>query len=174
PFADEDATSLLADYPHLVVVRSFSKAYSLAGLRVGYALASPAVVDLLDCVRDSYNLDALAQAGAQAALEDTAYTASCIESIKALRTSMFLWYHELGWQCYPSQANFHFVEPRNAAGETGLAVAESCLAQLTQQRVLVRHFPKHRLTQGFLRVSLGTEHEMQRFRDAVDSWLKTT
>lgn len=172
PFADEDAVPLLRAYPQVVIVRSFSKAYSLAGLRVGYALASPEIIDLLDRVRDSYNLDRLAQAGALAALQDTAYFASCQRSIFAQRTEMEYWYKELGWFCYPSQANFHFVEPRNQAGQTGPPVSESLYNHLTSERVLVRHFPKHPLTQGFLRISLGTESNMQRTRDAITSWLK--
>ena len=170
PFAAENAVGLLAEHPNLVIARSFSKAYALAGLRVGYALASPEIIDLLDRVRDSYNLDGLSQAGALAALEDQAYYAGVREHIIAQRDVMAAWYAEQGWFCYESAANFHFVEPKNAAGESGPAVSESLFQYLTEHRVLVRHFPGHRLTQGFLRVSLGTESEMQRTREVMEAW----
>ncbi len=170
PFASENAVDLLAAHPNLVIARSFSKAYGLAGLRVGYALASPEIIDLLDRVRDSYNLDGLAQAGALAALEDQAYYADVRRKVLAQRETMAAWYAEQGWFCYDSAANFHFVEPKNAAGETGPAVSQSLFDYLNEHRVLVRHFPGHRLTQGFLRVSIGTESEMQRTREVMAAW----
>ncbi len=173
PFAAEDAIPLLARHPNVVIVRSFSKAYSLAGLRVGYALASAEIIEVLDRVRESYNLDRLAQAGALAALSDAEYYRRASADILAMRAQMADWYSDKGWFCYPSATNFHFVEPQTSAGETGAAVAESLYNALSGRRVLVRYFPKHPLTQGFLRVTLGTDKEMQRYRDAVDSWLKT-
>ena len=173
PFAAEDAVPLLAKHPNLVIVRSFSKAYSLAGLRIGYALASAEIIELLDRVRDSYNLDLVAQAAAQAALADESYYAKVTEDILAMRTQMADWYTYKGWFCYPSQTNFHFVEPQTRNGETGADVAEGLYNHLCARRVLVRYFPKHPLTQGFLRVTLGNDKEMQSYRDAVDSWLKT-
>lgn len=173
PFAGEDAVALLARHPNLVIVRSFSKAFSLAGMRVGYALASAEIIELLDRVRDSYNLDRLAQVAALAALADTAYYAKTTAAILAVRAQMADWYAYKGWFCYPSATNFHFVEPQTSTGQTGADVAESLYSALSARRVLVRYFPKHPLTQGFLRVTLGTENEMQRYRDAVDSWLKT-
>jgi histidinol-phosphate aminotransferase len=69
PFARENAVPLLARYPRLVVVRTLSKSYALAGMRVGYALADPEVIDVLDRVRDSYNVNRLSQVAAIAALE---------------------------------------------------------------------------------------------------------
>ncbi|QYY35835.1 histidinol-phosphate transaminase [Ruficoccus sp. ZRK36] len=173
PFASEDAVSLLARHPNIVIARSFSKAYSLAGLRVGYALASEEIIELLDRVRDSYNLDRLAQAGALAALADDQYYKGLTGEILAMRSQMAEWYSDKEWFCYPSATNFHFVEPKNSAGQTGADVADSLYNYLCTRRVLVRYFPKHPLTQSFLRVTLGTDKEMQRYRDAVDSWLKT-
>ncbi|MDR0352762.1 MAG: aminotransferase class I/II-fold pyridoxal phosphate-dependent enzyme [Opitutaceae bacterium] len=85
PFAREDAVPLLARYPNLVVTRTLSKAHALAGIRVGYALAHPATIAILDRVRDSYNVSRLSQAAALAAIGDTAYYDGIIAKIKRTR-----------------------------------------------------------------------------------------
>jgi len=172
PFAPEDCVSLLAEHPRLVVTRSFSKAYALAGMRVGYALAHPEVIDLLDRVRDSYNLDRLAQAAALAAISDQAYYREVSAKILAQREQAKAGYGRRGWFAYESAANFHFVEPRNAAGETGAAVANDLFEFLTARKVLVRVFPNHALTQGFLRISVGNAEEMKRLDETLDAWQK--
>lgn len=172
PFAEEDCVSLLADCPRLVIVRSFSKAYALAGLRVGYALASPEVISLLDRVRDSYNLDRLAQAAAVAAIGDQVYYQGVIRNIKELRNQAAADYELRGWFAYDSAANFHFVEPKNAAGESGAAVAQDLFEHLNANKVLVRAFPNHALTQSFLRISVGSSEEMNRLGQILDQWQK--
>jgi len=171
PFADHDATGLLDQHPNLIIVRSFSKAYALAGLRVGYALASPHSIHLLDRVRDSYNVDALAQAGALAALHDRDYYAGVIAKSRQMRTEMAAWYQSLGWFVYPSVANFHFVEPVNGSGETGRAVATDLYEFLRERKILVRVFPRYPLTETFLRISLGSEAEMEALKKALLEWL---
>ncbi|WP_269543067.1 histidinol-phosphate transaminase [Cerasicoccus fimbriatus] len=172
PFAEEDCVSLLADNPRLVIVRSFSKAYALAGMRVGYAMACPEVIDLLDRVRDSYNLDRLAQAAAVAAIGDQAYYQGKIAEIKQLRDAATADYAQRGWYAFPTEANFHFVEPKNAAGETGKAVAQDLFQFLTDNKILVRAFPNHALTQSFLRISVGSAEEMNRLGEILDQWQK--
>lgn len=173
PFAAENAVRLLAEHPNLVIIRSFSKAYALAGMRVGYALASPEVISLLDRVRDSYNVDRLAQAAALGAISDQEYYSGVIQETLVMRDSMETWYKELGWFVYPSQANFHFVEPVNANGETGVEVASSLYDHLRARKVLVRAFPKLPLTASFLRISLGSEAEMATLRCVIQDWLKS-
>lgn len=170
PFACDEMVPLLGELPNLVVVRSFSKAFGLAGLRVGYALASPAIANLLDRVRDSYNLDRLAQVGARAALEDVDYYAGVINQVKSLREACERWYAELGWFCYPSAANFHFVRPVGPNGAHGPEVAGSFYRYLADQKILVRCFPGHPLTESFLRISVGSAEEMARLREAVERW----
>jgi histidinol-phosphate aminotransferase len=173
PFASENAVSLLARYPNLVVVRTLSKAYALAGIRVGYALADPGVIGLLDRVRDSYNVNRLSQAAALAALEDQAYFETIVARVKATRDHAVRGFAESrGWFTYPSQANFIFTEPKNARGETGPAVAKAAYDFLCSRKVLVRHFPSHALTAPFLRISVGTDQEMQVLNDTLDAWLK--
>ena len=175
PFAREDAVSLLARYPNLVIVRTLSKAWALAGIRVGYALAHSAVIGLLDRVRDSYNVSRLSQAAAVAALGDPDYYAGLVGKIVATRDRLV---QDLatrrGWFTYPSQANFIFTEPKNARGETGPAVAQAAYDFLYARKLLVRHFPSHALTAPFLRISVGTDDEMRILNDTLDAWLKAT
>jgi len=173
PFARENAIPLLAKYPNLVVVRSLSKAYALAGLRVGYALAHPDVIGLLDRVRDSYNVNRLSQAAAIAALGDQPYYDGVIARIRATRDRWIAeWSGPRGWFTYPSQANFVFTEPRNARGESGPAVAKSAYDFLCARKVLVRYFPSHALTASFLRISVGTDGEMAVLNQTLEAWLK--
>ena len=172
PFAGENALPLLARYPRLVIVRTLSKAYALAGMRVGYALAHPEIIDLLDRVRDSYNVNRLSQAAASAALEDVPYYDGVIARIKATRDASVAKWAEWGWFTYPSQANFVFTEPRTATGQTGPAVAKSAYEYLFNHKVLVRYFPSHALTAPFLRISVGTNDEMLVLNEHLDAWRK--
>lgn len=171
-FAEENAIGLLARFPRLVVTRTLSKSHALAGLRVGCALAHPETIDLLDRVRDSYNVNRLSQAGALAALDDDSYYAGTIARVKATRESSRARLETLGWFTYPSQANFLFTEPRNREGRTGADVAESCFAHLESRRVLVRYFGGHALTRSFLRITVGTDAQMAVLFEAIESWLK--
>lgn len=174
PFAEENAIPLLAKYPNLVIVRTLSKAHALAGIRVGYALAHPEIVGLLDRVRDSYNVSRLSQAAAVAALGDPEYYAGIIQRIKATRDAAIAGYASRGWFTYPSQANFIFTEPKNARGESGPAVAKAAYDFLFARKVLVRYFPSHALTASFLRISVGTDAEMRVLHDTLDAWLQAT
>lgn len=174
PFARENAVPLLARFPNLVVVRTLSKAYALAGIRVGYALAQPELIGLLDRVRDSYNVNRLSQAAALAALGDPVYYDAMLAKVKATRdASLAQFADSRSWFTYPSQANFIFTEPRNARGESGPAAAKSAYDFLCSRKVLVRHFPSHALTAPFLRISVGTDGEMLILNDTLDAWLKT-
>ena len=174
PFARENAIPLLGKYPNLVVVRTLSKAYALAGIRVGYALAAPELIGLLDRVRDSYNVSRLSQAAAIAALGDQPYYDGVIAQIRATRDRCAAAWEAWGWFTYPSQANFIFTEPKNARGESGPAVAKSAYDFLCARKVLVRHFPSHALTASFLRVSVGTDGEMAVLNQNLEAWRKAT
>ena len=172
PFARENALPLLARYPNLVVVRTLSKAYALAGIRVGYAVAHAGVIDVLDRVRDSYNVNRLSQAAALAALGDQAYYDGIIAQVKATRDRVADDFRRRGWFTYPSESNFLFTEPRDAQGRTGPAVSKSAYDFLCARKVLVRHFPSHALTAPFLRISVGTDAEMGVLLDSLDAWQK--
>ena len=170
PFATENAIPLLARFPNLVVVRTLSKAYALAGIRVGYALAHAEIIDLLDRVRDSYNVSRLSQAAALAALGDQAYYDGVIARIKATRDRSRDAFRARGWFTYDSQSNFLFTEPRDARGASGPAVAKAAYSFLYSRKVLVRHFPSHALTAPFLRITVGTDAEMRVLHDTLDAW----
>lgn len=174
PFASDDATALVSEgYGNVVIARSFSKSHALAGLRVGYALAQPTVIDLLDCVRDSYNVDCLAQVGVLAALQDKAYYAKTMAKVKNTRDLLYNFYkNEMGWFCYPSSGNFHFVEPRSAAGQTGPEVAAELYQFLEKQRILVRYFSADAFTASFLRISVGSETESTQLQQALHEWFE--
>jgi len=171
PFAEADAVPLLARHPRLVVTRTLSKAYALAGIRVGYALADPAVIGVLDRLRDSYNVNRLSQAAALAAVGDEEHLRANVARVKATR-DRFLGdlTGRRGWFTYPSQANFLFTEPRDARGETGPVVARAAYDFLCARKVLVRHFPSHALTTSFLRITVGTDPEMRVLSESLDAW----
>jgi len=170
-FGGETAAPLLNDYENLVVLRTFSKSYGLAGMRVGFGLASAGVISMLDRVRDAYNVDRIAQVAAQAAFEDVEYFDVQRAKVIATREATLKQLDALGWFTYPSAANLLFTEPKNAAGAAGAAVAADLFDYLKKSRVLVRYFAAHPLTCSFIRVSIGTDEEMEAFLTAVTSWL---
>jgi histidinol-phosphate aminotransferase len=170
-FAGEHAADLVARHPNVCVVRTFSKSHCLAGMRVGYALARPEVIGLLDRVKDSYNVSRLTQTAALAALTDPEYYAGLVRKIRATRDHAYrTWTDTLGWFTYPSQANFLFTEPRDRAGRTGPEVARSLYDFLCGRKILVRHFGSHALTSSFLRISVGTDEEMNVLQNNIEAW----
>lgn len=171
-FAEGNAVSLISKYPNLCVTRTFSKSYGLAGLRVGYLLGDPELVNLLDRVRESYNVNRLSQVGALAAIGDQEYFQTIIGKIKKTRDDYWEHFNQRGWFTYPSQTNFLFTEPQDANGRMGKEIAESLYRFLTDHRVLVRYFPSHDLTSRFLRISVGSEPEMLALVEKIDLWLK--
>ena len=171
PFAEADAVPLLARHPRLVITRTLSKAYALAGIRVGYALADPAVIGVLDRLRDSYNVNRLSQAAALAAIGDEEHLRGNVARVKATRDRFLAdLTGRRGWFTYPSQANFLFTEPRDGRGATGPQVARAAYDFLCARKVLVRHFPSHALTAPFLRITVGTDPEMRVLSESLDAW----
>jgi histidinol-phosphate aminotransferase len=150
-FADTDCLGLLRDCPNVVVSRTFSKGYSLAGLRFGYALAAAPMVEQLRKVKDSYNCDALSIAAATAALEDQAYARRTWEHVRGERARLTAELERRGWIVIPSQANFLLATvPGGGAGALYRA--------LKQRGILVRFFDKPGLADK-LRITIGTREE---------------
>lgn len=174
PFADEDALALVGAFPRVAVVRTFSKSHALAGMRVGYLVGPEPLVALLDRLRDSYNLDRVAQAAAAAAIGDADYYAGVVAKVRATRDHYQAEFAALGWFTYPSSANFLFTEPRDGRGAAGPEVARALYDFLVARRILVRHFPSHRLTAPFLRITVGDDAQMLGLREAIDAWLHET
>jgi histidinol-phosphate aminotransferase len=150
-FADADCLALLGDCPNVIVSRTLSKGYALAGLRFGYALAAPALVAQMMKVKDSYNCDALATAAARAALLDRAHARAGWEAVRAERARLTTELTRRGWSVIPSQANFLLAEvPGGDAGALYRA--------LKDRRILVRFFDKPGLTH-MLRITVGRRDE---------------
>ena len=153
-FADGSALELVKRRENVVVTRTLSKSYSLAGMRLGLAIARPEVIAALDKIRDHYNLDRLAQAACIAALKDQAYLLECVRKIRATRE----WFAEelgkLGYAVIPSQGNYLFAAPPDGNGKR---VYEG----LFERKILVRYFTDPILAHG-LRISIGTQEEMEK------------
>ncbi len=163
-FGGETAASLVDKYPNLLVVQTLSKSRSLAGMRVGFAVGNVDLITALDRVKNSFNsypLDRLAEAATIAAFEDDAYFKACRDKIIATREWTVKQLEDLGFSVLPSQANFVFAKPaQNNAAE---------LAQkLRENKVLVRYFSASRINE-FLRITIGTDEQMQRLIDVLQS-----
>lgn len=141
----------------VVTLRTFSKAYGLAGLRVGYALAQPDAIDLLNKVRQPFNVTAMAQAAALAALEDEAYLAASRKMLREGRAQLMAGMKALGLEPVPSVANFILFPFAKAAGLT---------AALTKRKVIVRPMAGFGLPHH-VRVSVGTPQENAQFLRAL-------
>jgi histidinol-phosphate aminotransferase len=121
-FAETDCLGLIADHPNVIVTRSFSKGYGLAGLRLGYLVARPEIVAGLEKVKDSYNCDTLSLLGGQAALEDRAYLARTRGKVLATRDRLTSELQALGYHLPESRANFVWCEGGPPAGEVYTAL----------------------------------------------------
>ncbi|WP_306536289.1 histidinol-phosphate transaminase [Geobacter sp.] len=153
-FADGNALELVKKHENVVVTRTLSKSYSLAGMRLGFAVARPEVIAALDKIRDHYNLDRLAQAACVASLRDQAYFSECTWKICETREWFSAEIQKLGYEVIPSQGNFVFAAPPDRNGKR---VYDGLYAR----RILVRHFSDPLLAHG-MRISIGTREEMEK------------
>ena len=155
-FGGESAAALVNRFPNLLVIQTLSKSRSLAGLRVGFALGHPDLIEALERVKNSFNsypLGRLAIAGAVAAIEDKAYFEQTRNTIIHSRENLVKGLESLGFEVLPSAANFVFVRhPERDAAELSRL--------LRAQSIIVRHFSQPRIAQ-FLRITVGTEGECQ-------------
>jgi len=150
-FADDNCVSLVKDLPNLIVSRTLSKAYSLAGLRFGYGVAQSSVIEQMMKVKDSYNCDAISIIAATAAIADQEYARRCWEQVRSERQRVSSELIQLGWSVLPSQANFILAEVPNGLGR------EAYLG-LKEQGILVRFFDRPGLTDK-IRITIGTSQE---------------
>ena len=155
-----DGIALLVDYPNLVVTRTFSKAYGLAALRVGYSVSSPELADLLNRVRPPFNVNSAALAAAAAALADDEYVTSSIAVNDAGMKQLEQAFNEMSLYFIPSVGNF--IAFRVPQGFDAAAVYQGLL----RKGVIVRPVANYDMP-GFLRVSIGTEAENKVFIDAL-------
>ena len=153
PAANHDLTPLLRTHHNLLLLRTFSKGYSLAGLRVGYLLGSAALVEpILNKTRDSFNVDAIAQTLAAAAFADQPYAAACWQRTREERNRLTRRLRDLRFAVPESQTNF-LLAPAPAD-----VCAQDLQRTLRQRKVLVRHFNAPRLADS-LRITVGSRRE---------------
>ncbi|MFT0547937.1 histidinol-phosphate transaminase [Allopusillimonas ginsengisoli] len=154
-----DSARWVERFPNLIVSRTFSKAYGLAGLRVGYALAQPGLTDLLNRVRQPFNVNTLAQAAAIAALDDDAFLQQSYEVNKAGKQQLAEAFDRMGLQFVPSYGNFLLVRVGDASGVN---------LELLKRGVIVRPVAGDGLPE-WLRVTIGLPHENVRFIEALEA-----
>ena len=137
----------------MIVIRTLSKSYSLAGLRLGFGVANPQLLQGLFKVKDSYNIDAIACAVGAAAITDQTYKNGCVAKIKASRTQLTTDLKKLGFHVWDSQANFLLVQSPEGN-------AEYLYQSLKEQGILVRYFQQPGLDNK-LRITVGTDDQNQ-------------
>lgn len=158
-FSRGHCADLALKLKNTLAVRSLSKAYSLAGLRVGYALGAAELIAALFKVKDSYNVDCLAQVLAAAAIRDQAYLRTNIKRVIATRGRLARALQAMHFTVFPSEANFLWVRPPRPG-------ARALYRALREKNILVRHFRGAR-TRDHLRISIGTDEQTDRLLKAV-------
>ena len=156
-FAPESCIPLLHRHENWLVLRTFSKAHALAGLRLGYAVGSPALMADLAAVKDSYPIDRCAIAGGLAALEDAAHHRSIVDMVCGERQRVAGRLRDSGWDVVESHANFVFARPPDGD-------AAAALDRLRAAKILVRHFES---LPDRLRISIGAPGENDRLLSAL-------
>lgn len=158
-FAKENALDLVRRHENVVITRTLSKSYALAGMRLGLAIARPGVIAALNKIRDHYNLDRLAQAACVAALLDQQYFSTRCEQVKETREFFTQELRKSGYTVISSEGNFVFASPPDRNGKR-------VYDGLFSRKILVRHFSDPLLAHG-LRISIGTRQEMEETLSAL-------
>ncbi|HET7625375.1 MAG TPA: histidinol-phosphate transaminase [Verrucomicrobiae bacterium] len=151
-FADENAMPLALKFPHVIVSRTFSKAYSLCFQRVGYFVGNAELIAAMHKMRDSYNVNGLGQMAAEATLENLAYYRANFRKIISTRDNLSRELTKLGFRVLPSSANFIFARPPGFP-------AREWLEKLRAEKVLVRWFSQPEV-KDYLRITIGTPAEI--------------
>jgi histidinol-phosphate aminotransferase len=163
-----DAIAWVKRYPNMILSRSFSKAYGLAGLRIGYGVAQPGLTDLLNRIRQPFNVNSLAQAAAIAAFQDDAFLQAGFALNQAGYAQLTDAFKELELRFLPSAGNFVLVK----VGEDGGAGARINL-ELLKRGIIVRPVGNYGLPE-WLRISIGLPEENAAFIHALRDILKST
>jgi len=147
-FAEDDCMRLVARHKNVIVLRTFSKSFSLCGLRLGFAVARKELIAGMIKVKDSYNVNRLAQVAGVAALKDIRTVRKNADNVRKTRARLTKALESLGWFVYPSQSNFVFARVRPPH------TPEECYTELKRRKILVRY-----LNDG-LRITVGTDAEI--------------
>ena len=164
-FAPSSRLDLLERHSNLMILRTMSKAYALAGMRIGFAFGHPDLLAGLDLVKDSYNLDRLAIVAATAAVADRSYRDHLVSRVVADREWLAQELQGFDFEVPPSAGNFVFVRPPDGIEATEV------FAGLKARRILVRHFAKPPLD-GWLRITVGSREELGELLRGIASLLK--
>ena len=155
-FATRSCLPLLARHDNVLLLRTFSKSYGLAGLRIGFALGPRDVIEALKSVKDSYNVDRLAIVAAVAAIEDEEHHRKLVDEVVHSRGVLAEALEGMGFDVVPSATNFVFARPAKPAA--------GIVAALRERKILVRHYDREPIA-GWIRITIGT-------RDQHDKLLK--
>ncbi len=160
-FADEDCIALARDCDNVLVVRTLSKTHSLAGIRLGYAVGHADLIGALMTIKDSYNVNALTQAVAEASLADGAYLQRTVEQVKATRARLAAALENMAFDVIPSQANFLFARPTHMP-------AKALFDALKARNIFVRYFSGADVN-AYVRISIGTDSEIDALLAALQA-----
>ena len=160
-FAKDDCMELAATLDNVIVMRTFSKSLSMAGVRLGYAVAHKTVIEGLMKLKDSYNSDMLSQLVGKANYLDKEYRSKCINAIKRDRDKLYQDLVKLGFEIPESHSNFLFAAPPDGDGE-------GCFRYLRENAVLVRYF-KGPVTGRYIRITIGTPEENARVLELLSA-----
>ena len=163
-FGGESCISLLAEFKNLVIVRTFSKSLCGAGMRLGYVVSSPELVNHITTVKNSLNhfpVDFMAQQAGIAACSDVGYYAECAKSVAFERDEFIDFLRERGWFVLDSQTNFIFCKKDGVPGE-------ETYRKIKEEGILVRHFNTPGIEE-FLRITIGTHEQMTELKRVMEN-----
>lgn len=161
-FGGESCIPLLSEFRNLVIVRTFSKSLCSAGMRLGYIVANPELVNTVTTVKNSLNhfpVDAVAQAAGKAACENPWYYAECARKVACERDDFIRFLSENGWNVIPSQTNFVFAQKPGMGGE-------EVYQRIKQEGILVRHFSIKGI-EDYVRITIGTKKQMNELKRVI-------
>ncbi|WP_433012127.1 histidinol-phosphate transaminase [Treponema pectinovorum] len=161
-FGGESCIPLLAEFENLLIVRTFSKSLCAAGMRLGYAVANPTLIEQLTTVKNSVNhfpIDFIAQQAGIAACNDAGYYAECARSVAFERDEFIDFLRNIGWQVLDSQTNFVFCKKDGRSGE-------ETYKKIKDEGILVRHFNTPGI-EDYLRITIGTKVQMDKLKTVM-------
>lgn len=159
-FAKSSVLQLIDKYPNLIITKTLSKSNSLAGLRVGFGVASPEIITNMMKVKDSYNVNAVSQLAALASLKATKYTAEIVDKIVVTREWFTQALCDRGWLVHPSAANFILTQPLGIS-------PHDLVVYLEENGFLIRFFNTKSL-KNYVRISMGTDQQMRLLLEIID------
>jgi histidinol-phosphate aminotransferase len=157
-FAPHSCLPLLQRYDNVLLLRTFSKSYSLAGMRIGFAVGPTDLIEALDSVKDSYNVDRLAIVAAVAAIEDEEHHKKVVDEVVRNRGELSDSLETMEFELVPSSTNFVFVKPPKPAAEV--------VAALRERKILVRHYDREPIA-GWIRITIGTRDQHEKLLAAL-------